>query len=90
LAARFGGEEFVVLIPQTPMDGAVDLAERIRVAVLDMAVPVGSETLRISVSIGVAQWSGENPEQLIARADKAMYAAKSAGRNRVCASPPRA
>lgn len=90
LAARFGGEEFVVLIPQTPMDGAVDLAERIRVAVLDTTVLVGSETLRVSVSIGVAQWSGENPEQLIARADKAMYTAKSAGRNQVCASPPRA
>lgn len=90
LAARFGGEEFVVLMPQTPIEGATDLAERIRVAVLSDVVPCGGDGLQISVSVGVAQWSGENPEQLIARADNAMYAAKSAGRNRVCASPPRA
>ena len=90
LAARFGGEEFTVLMPQTSVDGASELAERIRVAVRNTAVPGEGDALRVSVSIGVAQWSGENPEQLIARADNAMYAAKSAGRNQVCASPPRA
>ena len=90
LAARFGGEEFTVLMPQTSVDGATELAERIRVAVQDTPVSSAGDVLRISVSIGVAQWSGENPEQLIARADNAMYAAKSAGRNQVCASPPRA
>jgi len=90
LAARFGGEEFAVLMPQTSVDGATELAERIRVAVQNTPVSGEGDVLRVSVSIGVAQWSGENPEQLIARADNAMYAAKSAGRNQVCASPPRA
>ncbi len=90
LAARFGGEEFAVLMPQTSVDGATELAERIRVAVQNTPVFGGGDALRVSVSIGVAQWSGETPEQLIARADDAMYAAKSAGRNQVCASPPRA
>lgn len=90
LAARFGGEEFAVLMPQTSVDGATELAERIRGAVQDASVSSGESILRVSVSIGVAQWSGETPEQLIARADDAMYAAKSAGRNQVCASPPRA
>lgn len=90
LVARFGGEEFAVLMPQTPVDGATELAERIRGAVQSASVSGEGDALRVSVSIGVAQWSGENPEQLIARADDAMYAAKTAGRNRVCASPPRA
>lgn len=90
LAARFGGEEFAVLMPQTSVDGATELAERIRVAVQNAPVSREGDVLRVSVSIGVAQWSGENPEQLVARADNAMYAAKSAGRNQVCASPPRA
>ena len=89
LAARLGGEEFAVLMPQTAVDGATELAERIRVAAQSATVSGEGDALRVSVSIGVAQWSGEKPEQLIARADNAMYAAKSAGRNQVCASPPR-
>jgi diguanylate cyclase (GGDEF)-like protein len=76
MVARFGGEEFVVVLPQTDLVGASVLADRIR-GLIDQKLP-------ITVSGGVAQvGDGDTPGSLIARADSALYAAKSAGRNRV-------
>ena len=87
LVARFGGEEFVVLLPVTDHEGAVALAERMRLAVTDLTIGhPGSLHGRITVSIGVASCrplGGETSSDLIKAADLALYAAKRAGRNQV-------
>ena len=88
LLARYGGEEFSVLLPATPEAGAANVAERLRVAVAGTSVYVGdhSSPLNLSVSAGVATIlpePGSRPEDLIGRADEALYAAKGAGRNQV-------
>ena len=82
---RLGGEEFALLLPQTALDGAVELAERVRAAVESSSARCGRVEVRFTVSIGVEQWHGgdDNVENLIVRADHAMYAAKHGGRNRV-------
>lgn len=78
LLARYGGEEFVVGLPGCGLEDAVERLEQLR-----LAMP-GGETC----SIGVAYWDGiERPAELIERADSALYAAKSSGRNRVLAQP---
>jgi diguanylate cyclase (GGDEF)-like protein/PAS domain S-box-containing protein len=80
---RYGGEEFIVLLPETTLDGASHLAERIRAAVAAASLP---EVGRLTVSIGVTQFHpGESRDELIARADVALYKAKSSGRNSVTA-----
>ncbi len=81
---RWGGEEFLVLVPATPQEAAQELAERIRAAVAEHPFRHGE---RVTVSVGVAEGlPGETPEQLVARADQALYAAKREGRNRVRAA----
>lgn len=83
LFARYGGEEFVVLMPETGTAGALKLAERLRAAIAEKPV----NGLTVTASIGVASAAVVDEEctlyQLLADADKAMYAAKAAGRNRV-------
>lgn len=85
--ARFGGEEFVVLLPDTRENGAITMGERIRLAIERAAIiHEYSETAPvITVSVGVAVQSGRelNAESLLKQADTALYAAKSAGRNQV-------
>jgi len=85
--ARIGGEEFAVILPETPLLGARTVAETLRasLAQLKLEKKSKSESLgTITVSIGVAQYRpGESLENLINRADKALYFAKNAGRNRV-------
>jgi two-component system cell cycle response regulator len=78
---RLGGEEFLVLLPDTDSEAAGHVAEKLRaeVATAPTSVPV-------TVSIGVATWDGEAPEDLLHRADEALYAAKEAGRDRVLAA----
>lgn len=86
VVARWGGEEFVVALPSTALDGALLVAERIRAAleVHPIPDPNGGQVLTVTASFGVAELeAGESLEQLVDRADRAMYAAKSAGRNRV-------
>ncbi len=85
--ARYGGEEFVVLLPDTDLEQARHAAERIRVAMETMAIPVADPNapLRVTVSIGVAMLSVLNADAdaLFKAADAAMYSAKECGRNRV-------
>ncbi|HEX2667355.1 MAG TPA: diguanylate cyclase [Gammaproteobacteria bacterium] len=85
LFGRVGGEEFAVLCPETDLDQALALAERVRASVQELRLPDVDRALRITVSIGVVQDSQPaGPiERLLKAADRALYAAKAAGRNRV-------
>ncbi len=86
MAARYGGEEFAVLLPDSDLNGARLAAERLRVAVERTAVnsPDQDEISRVSISLGVAQLQPEDcADSLLDAADKALYRAKAAGRNRV-------
>jgi len=85
MIGRFGGEEFVVMLPHTDEAGAVVAAERIRQSVAEVVVPAGSQDVRFTVSIGVATYVRRAKlDQLFECTDKALYAAKSGGRNQVC------
>jgi diguanylate cyclase (GGDEF)-like protein len=83
--ARYGGDEFVVLLPETPEKGAIEVAERIRDSVAGNPVELEGRRVACSVSIGIASFPGDGQsiDALIARADRAMYQAKQSGRNRV-------
>lgn len=87
--ARVGGEEFVVLLPGTPVTEAVRVAERIRSLVRERSFLHGDDEILLTVSIGVAEQGSDEAdfEQLLRRADDAMYAAKRAGRDRVRSAP---
>ena len=83
--ARFGGEEFVILLPQTSELQAYGLAEKIRMDIANLVLTVQGERVRISASLGVAgrvATDTDSEKSLIAAADKALYDAKSSGRNR--------
>jgi len=84
--ARWGGEEFVIVLPSTALREARAIADRLRLAVAGMSVPVGKGSIQVTVSIGIAAW--DEPalafSTLVDRADQAMYEAKRAGKNRVC------
>jgi diguanylate cyclase (GGDEF)-like protein len=84
LLARMGGEEFGILLPGLPMQEAVLVAERLRKAVADFPFMVGTRIVRITVSVGVASIVAfDEPARVIEAAEKAMYRAKRAGRNRI-------
>jgi diguanylate cyclase (GGDEF)-like protein/putative nucleotidyltransferase with HDIG domain len=87
VAARFGGEEFAILLPETTSDTALEIAERIRRAVAEhlFEVETSSDPIRATVSLGVAGYpkEGADPNELIHQADLAVYRAKLQGRNRV-------
>jgi diguanylate cyclase (GGDEF)-like protein len=85
LLCRFGGEEFIALLPQTPLEAAVHAAERARRAVEGLRVTHGGVDIAATVSIGVATRgpSVTDLKSAIAAADRALYRAKAAGRNRV-------
>ncbi len=84
---RLGGEEFGILLPNTVLDQAEIVAERIRAAVTEIAIETEYGTVRFTTSVGVAQSveGDDSIDTLLARADAALYAAKAAGRNRVVA-----
>lgn len=88
LACRFGGEEFVVVMPDTDLSFAYMVAERLRQSVADAPFQIGvnSKQLPVTISIGVAASEhGDTPEVLLKKADQALYRAKRDGRNRVVA-----
>jgi diguanylate cyclase (GGDEF)-like protein len=85
ILARQGGDEFLVLLPETPVDGASDAAEKVRAAVESVSLAFDDRLVRTTVSIGVASYpaDGRTLDLLLAHADRNMYKAKLAGRNRV-------
>jgi two-component system cell cycle response regulator len=87
MVARFGGEEFVVVMSDTPRDLAAMVADRIRERVAAEPIPLQDDPagLTVTVSIGVASTGPDDttPDDILRRADAAMYRAKAAGRNRV-------
>jgi diguanylate cyclase (GGDEF)-like protein len=86
VTSRVGGEEFAVILPGTDATGAVRAAERVRARAETLRVPVGNLELRITVSVGVATYDPTDPcdsDELVRRADTALYAAKAAGKNTV-------
>ncbi len=87
LVARYGGEEFVFVLPETDQDEAIAAADKIRKAIEQHDFEYGSESYRVTISFGVSYFSveekGLKKNELIERADKALYAAKKKGRNRV-------
>lgn len=86
LATRYGGEEFLVLLPDTALQAASDVAERIRGAIASEPVALGGGRVVVTASVGVAQLrDGEDNAALVARADTALYRAKQQGRNRCVA-----
>ncbi|MDP2877447.1 MAG: GGDEF domain-containing protein [Holophaga sp.] len=85
LAGRIGGEEFLLVLPETEMEGAMFLAERIRTALAETPQIIANEAVPVTCSIGVAERNAtdRNAGMLLGRADGALYVAKSSGRNRV-------
>ena len=81
---RYGGEEFVVVFPETNLEDAGAVAERLRAAVAEHPIKVGDKALAVTVSIGLAAFApGQDLEKLFQRADSALYTAKQDGRNLV-------
>jgi len=91
VAARYGGDEFIVLLPETPAKGALEVAERIRTAISGMPLAIEGESVSSTVSVGVACFpeDGRSLDTLAARADRALYMAKQQGRNKVERYKPR-
>jgi diguanylate cyclase (GGDEF)-like protein len=89
VVARYGGEEMVLVAPETTKEEAVELAERIRSSVGSHAFAVGQETTKVTVSIGVSTfpYDAHSTLDMISKADEALYAAKNRGRDRVVAYP---
>ncbi len=82
---RFGGEEFVIVMPNMEMDTAFKRAEELRAALNSLYVPYGRFNLTITISMGIASYpaNGEDREAVLRAADRAMYAAKKAGRDHI-------
>lgn len=89
ILARFGGEEFVVLLPHADIKEASMLAERLRKAIENSEIKVEELTLHVTVSIGVSILAAHESDstEMLARADQAMYNAKNSGRNKVAVMP---
>ena len=88
-AARIGGEEFTVLLPETDLDGASIIAERLRCELETIAIVEGEDSIYVTASFGVTEVYPETDsvETFLARADRALYSAKRSGRNRVRTEP---
>ncbi len=88
---RYGGEEFVILLPNTSLENAIDIAQKIRMKVESLSVPIDSKQIfSFTISLGVADIDVSNEKDIqsaLIRADKALYKAKETGRNKVCFEP---
>ena len=92
-AFRFGGEEFIVMLPNTDLKGAMHIGEMMRAAIEGLIVVLDGGRVPLTISVGVAcmaAHAGESVDGLIGCADKALYLAKNGGRNRVCSADARA
>jgi diguanylate cyclase (GGDEF)-like protein len=87
IAVRYGGEEFIILMPQTDLIGGKTVAERIRKAIEAFSVSIDGRAVKVTISIGVASCgagsAAKSPDELVNSADQALYRAKKEGRNRV-------
>jgi diguanylate cyclase (GGDEF)-like protein len=85
IAARYGGDEFVAMLPETDQDGAYVVAEKIRQMAAEMVVEAGGHQISTSLSIGVVSYpeDGQTSDELMIAADEAMYSSKRLGKNRV-------
>ncbi len=82
VSARWGGEEFLILLPDTPIDGALQLAEKIRHTVASLDVSCKENEVQFTISAGVSSYDHPEPiESIIRKADDALYLAKKAGKN---------
>ncbi len=83
---RYGGEEFAIILPETELSGAMELAQRICSSIATKPLTYKDHKIKVTVSLGVAQLSAEesNYEMLITQSDSALYQAKAQGRNQVC------
>jgi diguanylate cyclase (GGDEF)-like protein/PAS domain S-box-containing protein len=89
VVARFGGEEFVLVLPDTSAEVAVRIAERLRLAIEALSTEIGGEIIRVTASFGIAQRTAqESLPEVLERADAALYSSKREGRNRVTISAP--
>jgi diguanylate cyclase (GGDEF)-like protein len=88
-AARYGGDEFVVLLPETDPSGAFVLAEKIRQGIAELRVDIAGTSIQPSVSIGVVSYpdDGRTSDELMITADESMYRSKRSGKNRVTGVP---
>ncbi|MEP7158439.1 MAG: GGDEF domain-containing protein [Chloroflexota bacterium] len=85
LAARYGGDEFVVFLPETDLAGAMLVADKVRIDIARLALPHNGQVIRTSVSVGLVTYpeDGRSSTELMRRADLAMYEAKRRGRDQV-------
>ncbi|MFN7086751.1 MAG: GGDEF domain-containing protein [Burkholderiales bacterium] len=85
LLARYGGDEFVVLLPETGCEGAIEVANRIRQRIESTPIPTRSDKVKMTVSVGIACYPehGGSIDAIMEKADQAMYHSKSGGRNRI-------
>jgi len=89
VVARFGGEEFVLVLPDTSADMAVRIAERLRLAIEALSTNVDGQVIRVTASFGVAQRAAQESQlEVLERADAALYSSKQEGRNRVTIFAP--
>ncbi|MBK8596489.1 MAG: GGDEF domain-containing protein [Holophagales bacterium] len=84
---RWGGEELLFVLPMTPLEGAVKLAEKVRQGLAASPIEVNGLSFAVTATFGVAESDGSSSEVLVRRADEALYEGKEAGRNRVVAVP---
>ena len=90
VAARYGGEEMALILPHTDLEGAFEMAERARMAIASMEIPLleGEGCLRVTTSVGAASSVEGKKDELIAAADAALYVAKREGKNRTVRAEP--
>ena len=87
ISCRFGGEEFIIALPDTESENAIQIAERMRQEITELQIEFGSKMINLSASFGVATHCGDiDVDYLLKDADKALYKAKETGRNKVCHS----
>jgi len=82
IIGRYGGDEFLIVCPETDLDGTISITEKLR-TIVEAASFGSSGQIRMTISCGVTTWNGQTLSQIIEAVDQALYAAKKAGRNRV-------
>ena len=87
VVGRWGGEEFLIVAPDTDVTGATILGHGLRTAISEAPIALDSGPVRVTASVGVAAWERETVHELLSRADGALYEAKAAGRDKVVAAP---